>query len=96
MAKKERSAAKSRQKAAQKHENKPEGRSIAVLDRGIRLGPDAADLMIAVADDAIRGIITASVGNVAINAINKVLKIHEMTLKYGGGKPIRLAGPPTA
>lgn len=40
--------------------------------------------------------VTPGVANAMCNAGGKLLKIFEMQQKYGGGKPLRLAGPPTA
>lgn len=91
MAKKEPSTAKSRKASAEK----PDARSIAIAQRGVRIGSDFADLMSALMSDIICGDITPAVGNAACNAGGKLLKIVEMQAKYGAGKPLRLAGAAT-
>lgn len=92
MAKKERSAAKSSQASTEKSN----ARSVAIAERGVRIGTDFADLMSALLSDIICGDITPAVGNAACNAGGKLLKIVEMQTKYGTGKSLRLAGAPTA
>lgn len=53
-------------------------------------------MMSALMSDLIVGDISAAVGNATCNAGGKLLKAYEMQMKYGAGKPLRLAGPPTA
>jgi hypothetical protein len=96
MAKKERSATKSNKAVSQKHEQKSDPGCVAIVHRGLRLGTDFAEFMAAVAGDVATGLMTPSAGNATCNATGKVLKIYEMQQKYGAGKPLRLAGPPTA
>lgn len=90
MAKKERSAAKGSEKVSQK------SATVVVSKRGIRVGTDFADLMAALLTDLPSNLIAPNVANAMCNAGGKLLKIVEMQHKYGGGKPLRLAGPPTA
>lgn len=57
--------------------------SLAISERGIRTGKDFACLMSALMSDLIAGKITPGVGNAAVNAGGKLLKVVEMQMKYG-------------
>lgn len=58
-------------------------RSIPIAEKGIKTGPDFADLMSALMTDLICGAITPDIGNATCNAGGKLLKIVEMQYKYG-------------
>jgi hypothetical protein len=60
-----------------------EPRCLAISSAGIRTGSQFAGFMSALMSDLIDGRITANVGNAAVNAGGKLLKIVELQLKYG-------------
>lgn len=79
MAKKEHGAVKK----SQANTSKTTPRSVEIAERGIKTGPDFADLMSALMSDLICGAITPDIGNATCNAGGKLLKIVEMQYKYG-------------
>jgi len=58
-------------------------RSLAIAERGVKTGHDFANLMSALMSDIIEGRVTPSIGNATCNAGGKLLKVVEMTYKYG-------------
>lgn len=63
-------------------------RSLHIAERGIKTSNDFAALMSALMSDLIEGRVTPQVGNATCNAGGKLLKVVEMTYKYGvEGKP---------
>lgn len=58
-------------------------RSLAIAQRGIRTGSEFAGMMSALMSDVIEGAITPQVANATVNAGGKLLKVVELTLKYG-------------
>lgn len=69
-------------KADKKISKKPP-RSLTIAQRGIRSSDDFSNLMSALMSDLIEGNVTASVGNATCNAGGKLLKMVDMTYKYG-------------
>lgn len=65
----------------------PPPRSLALASKGVRTGSDFAGLMSALMTDLIEGSITPSVGNATCNAGGKLLKVVEMSYKYGTQSP---------
>lgn len=57
--------------------------SLPIAARGVHTGRDFANLMSALMSDLIEGRVTPQVGNATCNAGGKLLKIVEMTYKYG-------------
>jgi hypothetical protein len=92
MAKKERRAAKSGKTVSKKSNSRTRG----FAESGVYDGLGFANVMSALMSDLLLGNIAPDVGNATCNAGGKLLKIVEMQHKYGRGKPLRLAGPPTA
>ena len=71
-------------------ENIDEPRSLKIAQNGIRTNTDFAKLMSSLMSDLIEGRITPQVGNATCNAGGKLLKVVEMSYKYGiEGKPGR-------
>lgn len=62
---------------------RPNGVSLGVAVKGIRTSRDFSNLMSGLMEDLIQGKITPNVGNAVCNAGGKLLKIVEMTHKYG-------------
>lgn len=58
-------------------------RSITIASQGIRTASDFADMMSALMSDVIEGRVTPQVSNAAVNAGGKLLKVVEMSMKYG-------------
>jgi hypothetical protein len=58
-------------------------RSLTIANKGIKSSDDFANLMSSLMSDLIEGKVTASVGNATCNAGGKLLKMVEMTYKYG-------------
>ena len=58
-------------------------RSLPISERGIRTGKDFANLMSALMSDIISGRIPPDVGNAAVNAGGKLLKVVEMQYRFG-------------
>lgn len=63
--------------------SKKEPRSLAIANRGIKSSDDFSNMMSALMSDLIEGTVTASVGNATCNAGGKLLKMVDMTYKYG-------------
>jgi hypothetical protein len=57
--------------------------SLAIAKDGIQTGRDFARFMSALMSDLIEGKITPGVGNAAVNAGGKLLKVVELQMKYG-------------
>ena len=64
-----------------------EPRSLGIAAKGIKTGHDFANLMSALMSDLIEGRVTPSVGNSTCNAGGKLLKVVEMSYKYGTDGP---------
>ena len=65
-------------------------RSLAIAANGIRTSGDFANMMSALMSDLIEGRVTPQTGNATCNAGGKLLKVVEMSYKYGTeGKPGR-------
>ncbi len=64
-------------------------KSLDVSNRGIKTGRDFADFMSCLMTDIVAGRVTPSVGNAAVNAGGKLLKVVEMQYKYGDTTPGR-------
>ena len=64
-------------------ENDKEPRSVAIARKGIKTSDDFANLMSSLMSDLIEGKVAASVGNATCNAGGKLLKMVDMTYKYG-------------
>jgi hypothetical protein len=62
-------------------------RSLDIAAKGIKTGHDFANLMSALMSDLIEGRVTPSVGNSTCNAGGKLLKVVEMSYKYGVDGP---------
>ena len=65
-------------------------RSLIVAQKGIKTNTDFANLMSGLMSDLIEGRVTPQVGNATCNAGGKLLKVVEMSYKYGTdtkGKP---------
>ena len=58
-------------------------RSLALARKGVRTDRDFSAMMSALMSDLIEGSVTPAVGNAAVNAGGKLLKVVEMRLKYG-------------
>jgi hypothetical protein len=58
-------------------------RSLAIAGEGIKTANQFAQFMSAMMCDLIDGRVTAGVGNAAVNAGGKLLKVVEMQMKYG-------------
>ena len=85
MAKKPAELAKDTTDTLQKH---GQPRSLRIAERGIKTSNDFAELMSSLMSDLIEGRVTPQVGNATCNAGGKLLKVVEMTYKYGvEGKP---------
>ena len=56
---------------------------LRIAAKGITTGSDFASMMSALMSDLIEGKVTPNVGNAAVNAGGKLLKIVELQLKYG-------------
>ena len=67
-----------------------EARSLRIATGGIATAGEFKSFMSALMSDLIDGRVNANVGNAAVNAGGKLLKIVEMQLKYG--KPLSLLG----
>jgi hypothetical protein len=63
--------------------SKPSPRALAIANKGVKTGTEFASLMSALMSDLIEGSITPQVGNATCNAGGKLLKVVEMTYKYG-------------
>lgn len=65
-------------------------RSLSAARQGIHTNTDFANLMSSLMSDLIEGRVTPQVGNATCNAGGKLLKVVEMSYKYGTeGKPGR-------
>lgn len=64
-------------------------RAVAIAEAGIRTGEDFSNLMSALMSDVIENRISPSVSNAAVNAGGKLLKVVEMSYKYGQAEPSR-------
>lgn len=73
-------------------------RSAEFAQRGIQTSSDFAGMMSALMSDVIEGAVPPQVANATVNAGGKLLKLVEMQLKYGNGKPedviAKHIGPP--
>lgn len=58
-------------------------RSLGIAQAGVRTGADFANLMSALMADIITGAVEPQVANAACNAGGRLLKIVEMSYKYG-------------
>jgi len=58
-------------------------RSLAVASKGIKTSSDFANLMSALMSDLIDGRVTPSIGNATCNAGGKLLKVVELSYRYG-------------
>ena len=58
-------------------------RCLAVAERGIKTSYDFADFMSGLMSDAVEGRVSPGIVNAACNAGGKLLKVHEMQVKYG-------------
>lgn len=58
-------------------------RSLTIAEAGVNTGKDFAQLMSALMSDLIAGRVTPSVGNAAVNAGGKLLKVVDMQYRYG-------------
>lgn len=58
-------------------------RSSAIAKRGVRTGGDILELMSAMITDVVDGTVSAGTANAAINASGKMLKVVELTHRYG-------------
>jgi hypothetical protein len=58
-------------------------RSLAYAEKQIKTGGDFANMMSALMTDLIEGRVTPQIGNATCNAGGKLLKVIEMTHKYG-------------
>jgi hypothetical protein len=58
-------------------------RCLAIAKTGIKTGSDFANMMSALMSDLVEGRVTPNVGNATCNAGGKLLKVVEMTYKYG-------------
>lgn len=56
---------------------------LAIAKRGIKTSRDFAGYMSALMSDLVEGKISPGVGNAAVNAGGKLLKVVEMEMKYG-------------
>jgi len=66
-----------------KSQSKGEPRSLTVATKGIKTSTDFANLMSALMSDIIDGRVTPSIGNATCNAGGKLLKVVELSYKYG-------------
>jgi len=62
-------------------------RSLEVASNGIKTSSDFASMMSALMSDLIEGKVAPGVGNATCNAGGKLLKVVEMTYKYGTDNP---------
>ena len=62
-------------------------RSLGIAKGGIKTSNDFAKMMSSLMSDLIEGNVTPSVGNATCNAGGKLLKVVEMTYKYGTQDP---------
>jgi hypothetical protein len=62
-------------------------RCLVISEKGIRTGSQFANFMSALMSDLIEGRVTPGVGNAAVNAGGKMLKVVEMQLKFGTASP---------
>lgn len=58
-------------------------RCLAVAARGVKTSQDFAEMMSALMSDVIDGRVTPGVANAAVNAGGKLLKVVEMSARYG-------------
>lgn len=58
-------------------------RSLPLAKQGVKTDRDFAALMSAIMSDLIEGNLTPAVGNAAVNAGGKLLKVVEMRHRYG-------------
>lgn len=58
-------------------------RSLAIARNGIKTSDNFADFMSALMSDLVEGKVTPQMGNAACNAGGKLLKMVDMTYKYG-------------
>lgn len=58
-------------------------RSLPLAQKGVHTDREFAAMMSALMSDLIDGSVTPAVGNAAVNAGGKLLKVVEMRLKYG-------------
>lgn len=70
-----------------KKERKTEPRSLTIANRGVKTSSDFANLMSALMSDLIDGRVTPSIGNATCNAGGKLLKVVEMSYRYGTQGP---------
>lgn len=68
-------------------EKKGAPRSLDIAQRGVKTSSDFANLMSALMSDLIDGRVTPSIGNATCNAGGKLLKVVEMTYRYGTQGP---------
>jgi hypothetical protein len=66
---------------------KEKPRSLKVAQRGIKTASDFANLMSGLMSDLIEGRVTPQIGNATCNAGGKLLKVVEMSYKYGVQEP---------
>jgi hypothetical protein len=81
---------------SKKSRNRTSPRSLPIAAKGITTGGDFANLMSALMSDVIGGLVTPGVANAAINAGGKLLKVVELTIRFGhqeinGNRVLRLA-----
>jgi hypothetical protein len=62
-------------------------RSLALAAKGIQTGHDFANVMSALMSDLIEGRIAPNIGNATCNAGGKLLKVVEMSYRYGTDGP---------
>ena len=77
----------SKEKAKDGKEICKEPKSLSIASNGVKTSADFAKLMSALMTDLIQGNITPNVGNATCNAGGKLLKVVEMTYKYGTENP---------
>ncbi len=64
-----------------------EPRSLKIAQKGVETSSQFASLMSALMSDLIEGSVAPQVGNATCNAGGKLLKVVEMTYKYGTKNP---------
>lgn len=83
MAKTQGSAVTTQKRAAVARPAKDKARCLSVANRGIETAADFAQFMSGLMSDLIEGRVSPQIGNAACNAGGKLLKIVEMSYKYG-------------
>lgn len=78
---------KKESKGSKEISDRKEPRSLKVASKGIKTSADFANMMSSLMSDLIEGRVTPSVGNSTCNAGGKLLKVVEMTYKYGTDSP---------